>query len=72
MSIREYKKVVKTNEEYAELSAKVKKELKEDMRFALICPVYSQETKDIIAITVSIWTTNGSADKKIKKVLSLK
>ena len=28
MSIREYKKVVKTNEEYAELSAKVKKELK--------------------------------------------
>lgn len=71
MSIREYKKIVKTNEEYAELSAKVKEELKEDMRFALICPVYSEE-KDIIAITVSIWTTNGSADKKIKKVLSLK
>ena len=42
------------------------------MRFALICPVYSEKTKDIIAITVSIWATNGSADKKIKKVLSLK
>ena len=72
MSIREYRKIVKTNEEYARLSTRIKKELKEDMREALICPVYYSTTKDIMAISVSVWTTNEIADKKIKKILSLK
>ena len=72
MSIREYKKIVKTNGEYARLSTRIKKELKEDMREALICPVYNSKTKDIMAISVSVWTTNEIADKKIKKILSLK
>lgn len=71
MSIREYEKEVKNNKEYEKLSARIKKELKEDMRFALIFPKYNSSITDISKIKVSVWTNNTIADEKIKKVLHL-
>ena len=71
MSIREYEKEVKSNKEYERLSSRIKKELKEDIRFALILPKYNSSITDVAKITVSVWTNNTIADEKIKKVLHL-